>query len=161
MIVVGCGKRKRAQASPARELYTGSLFLMARRYAEASGQPWVILSGAHGVIEPEWIIRPYDAGPPASGEALRQWARKAALEIEQRRSARPSELLLGSPVEILAGVQYAGPLAAALDRLDIDSVQPLANLVLGRRLQRLRAMADSLQARAGILAREKGREKNG
>lgn len=50
MIVIGCGKAKLDRAAPARELYTGSLFRMARRYAVASKRPWVILSGAHGII---------------------------------------------------------------------------------------------------------------
>lgn len=160
MIVVGCGKRKLDRSAPARELYTGSLFVMARRYAEASGKPWVILSAAHGVIDPSVVIRPYDQTLPDKGEALAHWARKAALQIERMRSLHLGDVLVGAPVEILAGVRYGSPLAEALEHIDIESRQPLVGLGTGRRLCRLRAMADGLHACRDIIAQEKGRETN-
>jgi hypothetical protein len=158
MIVVGCGKSKLAGSAKAKDLYTGSLFRLARRYAELSGQVWVILSAAHGVIEPDVIVRSYDQSLPRAGAALEQWARKAACDIEQRRSRDPVGLLLGQSVEILAGVTYAGPLAAQLDALDIEWTQPLVGLGTGWRLRRLRQMADSLQALRDA-AWEKGKDK--
>lgn len=142
MIVVGCGKRKLDRSAPARELYTGSLFVMARRYAEASGKPWVILSAAHGVVDPAVILRPYDQELPDKGEALRHWARKAALQIELFRAQHLADVLVGEPVEILAGVRYGAPLAAALEHIDIESRQPLRGLGVGRRLCRLRQMME-------------------
>lgn len=146
MIIVGCGKSKLARSAPARELYTGSLFRLARRYAELSGQDWVVLSGGHGVIAPDVIIAPYDQGLPETAAGLQRWAATAALVIEQRRGTDRVGLLLGQSVEILAGASYAQPLARELEKLDIESTQPLAGLGTGRRLQRLRQMAEVLQA---------------
>ena len=33
---------------------------MARRYAETHAERWYILSAAHGLVDPERIIDPYD-----------------------------------------------------------------------------------------------------
>jgi hypothetical protein len=150
MIVVGCGRSKLPRAAMAKELYTGSLFRMARRYAEASGEVWVILSAAHGVIAPETVIRPYNSTPPQAGEALERWARTAALEIEAIRGRDLVGVLSGRPVEILAGKTYAAPLARQLDGLDIVWTAPLEGLGTGERLRKLRRMADSLQASAKL-----------
>lgn len=159
MIVVGCGKQKRAESAPAKDLYIGSLFRMARRYAEARGGPWVILSAAHGVIDPDWIIRPYDAALELKDEALRQWARKAALAIEQRYETGFGGRLLGTPVEILAGMTYAAPLARELGELGLRWQQPLVGLGTGARLQKLKGMAEVLHE-AAASRREKERERH-
>ncbi len=44
VLMLGCVKTKRTTPSPARDLYTGSLFTRRRGYAEASGCPWYVLS---------------------------------------------------------------------------------------------------------------------
>ena len=131
MIVVGCGKAKRAQPAQAKDLYVGSLFRAAKSYAVATGKQWVILSAAHGVVAPELWLRPYDNKLDLRGDALKRWARLASEEIARRR------LQSTEPVEILAGRTYAAPLAKALERLGIDSVQPLEGLTLGFRLREL------------------------
>jgi len=142
VIVVGCGKSKLAHAAPARELYTGSLFRMARRYAEATGEPWVILSGWHGVVLPSEPVEPYDRGLPETASARQRWAQLAARQIADVRAKDTVGLLLGRPVEILAGERYAAPLAAELDALDIEWREPLAGLGLGERLARLKRMTN-------------------
>lgn len=141
MIVVGCGKSKLDHSAPARELYTGSLFRMARRYAEASGRPWVILSGAHGVIGPHVVLRPYDAGPPEAGRQLEEWARKAAVGIERFWEEEGD---WGRPVELLCGKRYAEPVARELDDLGIRWDQPLSGLGVGQRLSKLKRMRAAL-----------------
>lgn len=139
MIVVGCGKTKLSRPAPARELYTGSLFVAARRYAEASRKPWVVLSGAHGIVGPTRALDPYDQGLPESASGVARWARAAALEVKLRLGGAPAV------VTILAGVRYAAPLAGELQALGIESEQPLAGLGVGRRLQRLRQLTEGLE----------------
>lgn len=157
IIVVGCGKAKAAEARPARELYTSTLFQLARRYAEASGKPWVIASAAHGVIEPEVVLRPYDHRLPNQGSERTRWARVAACRLEVKLSGKPDGERI---VEILAGAAYSVPLMLALEELGIHSTQPLARLGLGKRLGKLKWMAEFLQMqRASALTQ--GRVDNG
>jgi hypothetical protein len=51
VVLVACGKSKRPEACPARELYTGTLFRKARAWAERHGDAWAILSARHGWIK--------------------------------------------------------------------------------------------------------------
>lgn len=134
MIVVGCGKAKRKQAAEARELYIGSLFRAGRRYAEASGQRWMILSAEHGAIAPELVIEPYERRLDLQGQRLGRWARQAASVIVLGLE-HPTE-----EVEILAGRLYAESLAEELGRMEVRSTQPLLRLGLGFRLQKLSVM---------------------
>lgn len=129
MIVVGCGKRKLAVAAPARELYTGSLFVAARKYAEASGQRWAILSAAHGIIPPTAVLDPYERKLKLSGPELTSWGSRAACQCVQ--------MLKGSKenVEVLAGHPYAWPFRNELHWMDVPSTEPLEGLGLGARLR--------------------------
>lgn len=61
-IVVGCGQAKAKSPAAARDLYVGSLFRAARRAAEADGRRWLILSAAHGLIDPGTVLAPYERG---------------------------------------------------------------------------------------------------
>lgn len=157
IIVVGCGKAKAREARPARELYTSTLFQLGRRYAEASGKPWVIASAAHGVIEPDVVLRPYDQRISNHRGEVERWARVAACRLEVKLSGKPDDARI---VEILAGASYAVPLMLALEELGIHSTQPLARLGLGKRLMRLKWMAEFLQMRSASAVTE-GRVDNG
>jgi hypothetical protein len=145
MIVIGCGKAKRDEPAKAMDLYTGSLFRLSRRYAEASRRPWVILSGAHGIVQPHEILMPYDAGPPDKGRERQAWAWAAAEKI----AAELARLGLGKlGVELCAGVAYAAPVARELDRLGVRAVQPLAGMGVGERLRQLKLWTNELVTRA-------------
>lgn len=149
MIVVGCGKAKLDHAAPASDLYTGSLFRAARRYAEASKATWGVLSAAHGLIRPTLIVRPYDQVLGLRGEALRSWARKAACQIEQVRDREQTSWLVPwGPVELLAGKRYVEPLASELDSLGIEWLAPLEGLGIGHRLQWLKCAAEAAEGGA-------------
>lgn len=141
MIVVGCGRRKQAVAAKARELYTGSLFRAARRYAEASGQRWVVLSAAHGVIDPDVVVRPYDQVLELEGDELARWARKAAVSIYNHGPT--------SEVVILAGARYAVPVVAELAELGMRAREPLLGLGMGRRLSWFKRETAKLRAASG------------
>jgi hypothetical protein len=132
VIVVGCGKRKLGVSAPACELYTGSLFVAARKYAEASGQKWAILSAAHGMVSPETVLEPYDVKLKLKGPALASWALDAARDcgrLQQQWGLRES-------VEVLAGHPYAWPFRNELWWAeDLPSTEPLEGLGLGARLR--------------------------
>ena len=148
MIIVGCGKAKLDHAAPARDLYTGSLFRAARRYVEARGEPWFILSAAHGLIGPEVVVLPYDQVLDLRGEALDAWARKAACQVERLRdeALRREPLRLWPLTTILAGVRYAEPLARELVALGFDTYQPLRRLEVGQRLSWFKRETERLRS---------------
>lgn len=77
VILIGCGSRKRPGMHDARDLYTGSLFRAARRYAEESGCPWYILSAKWGVLTPTSRVESYDYRLERKG--TNAWHRSARL----------------------------------------------------------------------------------
>ncbi len=142
VILVSCGAQKRAVPSAARELYTGPLFTAARRYAEASGAAWWILSARYGLLHPDREVAPYDlALTSLDREAREGWARAIVGELavylpglgwRPGRAGRP-----GSPVtlELHAGVAYTAPLMGCpVSRESWTWEAPLAGLEVGQRL---------------------------
>jgi hypothetical protein len=64
LIITECTKQKRGYSSStkttAREMYTGRLFKSVKRYCEAMGFDYVIISAKYGLLLPEDIIRGYE-----------------------------------------------------------------------------------------------------
>ena len=66
LIIVPCGKAKiwskvnTSSSFPAKNAYIGTPFVVNRKYAEAKGKRWVILSAKYGYIDPDTMIRDYD-----------------------------------------------------------------------------------------------------
>ena len=143
MIVIGCGKAKLDHAAPAGELYTGSLFRAASRYAEArhdsQDHAWLILSAKHGLIDPGTVIEPYEQKLALKGEALRLWATRAAEEFESWGPA---------VAEVLMGERYAVPFCKALSELSIAWITPLAGKGTGERLAWLKRATEREKRRA-------------
>jgi hypothetical protein len=132
--LVGCGKSKLDHAAPAHQLYTGSLFVAASRWA-AECDGWFILSAKFGLLDPEAVIEPYEVrlGP----KDRQQWGQVAAnAVVNHMREAGPYELVL------LAGEDYAAPVREAMRgsnergwRLNCMAVRaPLEGLGIGQRL---------------------------
>lgn len=137
LLVIGCGKAKLDRPAPARELYTGSLFRAARRYAEESGDRWMIVSAKHGLIDPDRVIEPYDAtirDVLRGGKIDKDWSDQVARTVyglwPQRRSIA---------VHVHAGAAYVSALWLALrlcqDRQFADIGTPLRGLMIGERLR--------------------------
>jgi hypothetical protein len=84
-LILGCVSRKRSTPSAARDLYVSPLFERRRRYADRSGRPWVILSAAYGIVDPETVLAPYDVtlntACPAQKRAMGECA---AGQLEER-----------------------------------------------------------------------------
>ena len=85
--IVPCGNAKLSHAAPARDLYTGSqfryVFSLAEAAAERTGGEVFILSGLHGLVEPDRVLEPYKKkmGDPGSIEVeqLRKQVRRLGL----------------------------------------------------------------------------------
>lgn len=145
VILVGCTKAKRTERSAARDLYDPSdLFRRRRRYAEAQGVPWAILSARHGVIEPGWEIEPYDF--TIRQRLTAEWrpalwahgvlakcfmlAHRHAVKLPGEPYARFVEPLT---VEIHAGVDYVRAVELAVPRFaaEITLLHPVAGMGIG------------------------------
>jgi hypothetical protein len=131
--LVACGKAKRRCPSKARDLYTGNLFRACRAHAEAHGSLWRILSGLHGVLDPERCIEPYDAEVPRRERDVSRWATEAAAALTSDRALRGRFRIV-----CLAGEDYAAPLRPELERRGVQISCPLRGLAVGQRLRWLK-----------------------
>lgn len=135
--LVGCGKSKRSETSPARDLYTGHLFRksyqLASQVAARNDGVVYILSAMHGAINPDDPIAPYDLALSDLTESLRcAWGRNVAeffdtvYDLSQLRFT------------ILAGRPYVEAVrAGVVERLgySIPVHDPMKGMQIGRRLQ--------------------------
>jgi hypothetical protein len=100
--LVGCVKRKLAQAAPARDLYVSDLFLGRRAFVERTCDRWFILSALHGLVDPSRVLEPYDRTlKDASAAERRAWS---ALVVEDLKRTLGN---LGEVTfELHAGMEY-------------------------------------------------------
>ncbi len=112
VFLVGCGKAKGTEPTKARALYTSPLFRKSLELAELVGQATYVLSGAHGLVELDAVLAPYDHTLKLAGKLAReQWA----LEVVRQLEARAMGTTKLIPV-ILAGESYAAPLVDEIER---------------------------------------------
>ncbi len=136
-ILLGCVKQKRASVSPARDLYRSPLWRGRRRYAEASGDPWLILSAKHGVVAPDDPLSPYDlALADLSARERRLWGAQVVHELERRLGG-----LEGKHLEVHAGEHYRAAIADGLERSGASLNAPLQGLRLGHQLRWYKSQA--------------------
>ncbi|MDP8969623.1 MAG: hypothetical protein M3N52_03825 [Actinomycetota bacterium] len=57
-LLIGDGDVHEAGERPAADLYRSQLFSRRRVYAESRGRPWLILSAAHGLVDPDTVVGP-------------------------------------------------------------------------------------------------------
>jgi hypothetical protein len=143
--LVGCGKTKAAAPCPAKELYLGQLFRLARAHVEATGDDWAILSAKHGLVWPDDLVEPYEQRMHTSSEMRRWWAgqvrtgylfwvRKHDLFAPNPVSGR-MEIWDGVRVCIYAGRDYIDPILEWSGIAPASIEQPLAGLGIGQRLK--------------------------
>jgi len=137
VILIGCTKEKSAEPAKARELYQGRLFLASVRYAEAIGARWFVLSAAHGLVDPDQPIAPYDVTLNTMGDAQRSaWGSRVAQQLH----AVEGDLI------VLAGETYIAPWAWAVPN---RIVRPLEGLAVGARFKVLNEMTAAAGAAVG------------
>lgn len=126
--LVSCVSQKRGEACAACDLYVSDLFRKARRFAEASGCPWFILSAKHGLVAPGQVIAPYDQTLNKMRAAdRREWSERVA---EQLAEAVPDL----SRVVFLAGKRYREILARHLTSRGVEVSIPMEGLRIGEQL---------------------------
>ncbi|MEZ5645025.1 MAG: hypothetical protein R3E99_07720 [Burkholderiaceae bacterium] len=82
--LVSCVSQKGERACEARDLYVSDLFRKARRYAEASGCLWFVLSAEHGLVAPGQVIAPYERTLNTMKVADRRlWAERVAAQLAE------------------------------------------------------------------------------
>ncbi len=122
---VGCGAAKLAVPARARDLYTGTLFKLARRYAERHCSRFYILSAKYGLLEPDRIIAPYDVALSTMSRAAReQWAVGALAQVR-------AVTIEGATLVLLAGSLYGAGLPP-------EREDPMFGLSLGWRMRWLK-----------------------
>lgn len=130
LILLGCVKRKGMVASAAKDLYSSPLWSKRRRYAEASGAPWLILSAAYGLVEPEMVLDPYDQSLSSLRLSARHvWAESVATDLGRRVR------LGGSTIEVHAGMAYQRELVPLLEARGATVRYPLLGLTQGEQLR--------------------------
>lgn len=129
-VLIGCVKSKRAEASPAKDLYTSALFRKAWAYAEATGVAWFILSALHGLVHPDTILAPYDRYLAGQSRSYREaWGERVTTQLATALGSLEDRV-----IEIHAGSPYVGALRPPLDRAGARLRNPLHGLTLGQRL---------------------------
>ena len=139
IVVIGCGAAKRETPCPAADLYTGSLFKMAKRLALNIGCDWYILSAKYGLLAPRKIIAPYEST-----------LSKMPIEYRRRWAARVGEDIMktgAAGVLSLAGYDfYTKPLEPILLSAGIKLKCPMKNMTLGHQKSYLNAQVERLKA---------------
>lgn len=137
--LVACVAAKRDHVAPARELYQSPWFRKARRYVEAQGCPWFILSAGHFLLDPDTVVAPYERTLlTMSGLQRMVWADKVLAQISEHVAP-------GDRVVILAGERYREHIEPRLQVAGIEVDVPMRGLGIGQQLAWLgeRAGADT------------------
>jgi cytoplasmic iron level regulating protein YaaA (DUF328/UPF0246 family) len=126
--LVSCVKSKRNSETPARDMYTSSLFTKMRRYAEQHAEAWFILSAEHGVLAPDELVAPYEKTLNKMIKAERLvWAERVQQQIIQ-------VLLPGTKVIFLAGKRYREDIVPFLTSKGFSVEVPMQGLAIGSQL---------------------------
>ncbi|MCA0401557.1 MAG: hypothetical protein LCH38_12160 [Proteobacteria bacterium] len=123
LAVIGCSRKKRAEPAPAQELYTSDRFKRFLGLARRLEAPFVILSGKHGIVQPNQTIDPYDVDVARLPQEERSsWAERAIDAL--------ASLAEGRTISLWAIDDYCHPLLDAnRDRSDpLPIVAPLSEL---------------------------------
>ena len=132
--LVSCVKTKRSTPHPAGDLYTSTLFLGLRKYAETYADRWFILSAKHGLLDPDRVTAPYEQTlNNMSAPARSHWAEKVKGQLA-------AVLPVGAEVIVLAGARYRENLLPFLRQRGHSVTVPLEGLPFGRQLQHLNAL---------------------
>lgn len=126
--LVSCVSQKREEPSPAKDLYVSDWFRKARRYAEASGSPWFVLSAKYGLVNPNEMVAPYERTLNTMSVAdRRQWANRVLAQLDETAPG------LGRAV-FLAGKHYREFLVDQLGSRNVAVSVPMEGLRIGEQL---------------------------
>ena len=135
-----------------RDLYTGDLFKKSMGYAEEFNRRYIV-SSKHGLLDPytasiapydEFIARPKDSKGKELPKAQRDkwqanWARKVVADIVEKVGR---ENVVGFPITILAGNDYANLIQPRLLELGFRTIRPLQGMNIGEQKAELIKLAE-------------------
>lgn len=128
-MLVGCVAKKQTGGAPAKDLYRSTLWRGRRRYAEATGLPWFILSALHGLVEPDQHLAPYNVAlSDLTAADRRAWGARVVVDLAERVP------LSGAVLEVHAGSAYRNAIQEPLRREGAHMTVPLQGLKLGQQL---------------------------
>ena len=149
IVLVSCSASKSPESSPARELYTGTLFKESLAYAEKLQPDAIfILSALHGLVRPDQLIAPYNVTLSPVSKKIR--ARQPDLRVLNATERKAWALLvrhqLGAVADLqkdqfvlLAGQSYIKPLRPYLAHIE----EPMKGLSFALRTPFLREILAS------------------
>jgi hypothetical protein len=120
VVLVGGVATTPDRAAPGRDLYRSPLFERRRRYAEATGRPWFVLSGRWGLVRPDEIVAASDLDLADQSRELR-WAWGEFVTAQLATALGP---LAGRVVELHAGQAQRSALTAPLRNRDARATSP-------------------------------------
>lgn len=134
--LIACSAKKLKVPAPAASMYTSDWFRKARAYAQrledVYGDPWFILSGKYGLLDPDEVIEPYDVSLNKMPTAQRKlWAARVLAAVSQ-------EVELGASIKIVGGSRYYDLLSPLLQGAGYDVQLPLQGMAIGKQLQWLK-----------------------
>ena len=140
IMLIGCGRSKLQEQSPARDLYTGSLFRARRSLAEEMGCRWFVISAKHGLLYPDRVIAPYDVTIDGLSVLDRAaWFPVVTSQlidaIEDPGCFYDDRDLRRVTIEIHAGESYASRLVETLRAAGFTAFHPVANLGQGKQME--------------------------
>ena len=135
LYLVACSATKGTQPAPARDLYQGGAFKLARSWVESIGAPWLILSAKHELLSPSTTIAPYEQ--PLLKEPW-PWRRGWAARV-MGRLCLETAYVQAQRVVLLAGSTYCEYLVDLLQESGREVLTPLARKGIGEQLGYLSA----------------------
>lgn len=128
VVLVSCVGEKLQNEALAQDLYRSAWFKKARRYAEATGDSWYVLSAEHHLLEPTTKIHPYETTLNRMNTAAREaWASTVLEQIRTR-------IDLASRVVILAGTKYRERIVPVIESWGYLVEVPMKGLGIGQQL---------------------------
>jgi len=109
--IVGCGKAKKDEPAPAKELYTSTYFEKKREFAEVFARRWWVLRAEHGLVEPDTVLDPYDTTVGDLDDRERYEIRRDVRDTLKR----VFDGVVNARVEVLAGQDYVDLVGPVLD----------------------------------------------
>lgn len=131
VILIACGKKKRREASKAKDLYQGSYFKKTLEYAYILSKKYkadiYILSAKHGLLELDTIINPYNFTLNNVDEKYKKnWSYGVIKKLNKK-------IKKTDRVIFLAGKNYNKYLKMYYK----NNSEPLEGLTMGKKLKRL------------------------
>lgn len=131
IVLIGCGKRKRKEASKAKDLYQGSYFKKNLEYAYILSKKYkadiYILSAKYGLLDINKIINPYDFTLNNVNERYKKnWSYRVIKELDKK-------IKKTDRVIFLAGKNYNKYLKMYYK----NNSEPLEGLGMGKKMKKL------------------------